>query len=88
MRQLTYVGPGQVEWHDVPAASVREATDAVVRPLAVARCDLDLPMAEVGLFPGPFAVGGSGTSGSASICRRDAPRTVTVATPARQHRVR
>jgi threonine dehydrogenase-like Zn-dependent dehydrogenase len=57
MRQLTYVGPGQVEWHDVPAASVREATDAVVRPLAVARCDLDLPMAEVGLFPGPFAVG-------------------------------
>ena len=57
MRQLTYVRPGEVEWHDVPEAVLRHATDAVVRPLAVARCDLDLPMAELGLFPGPFAVG-------------------------------
>lgn len=57
MRQLTYVRPGEVEWHDVPDPSVRHPTDAVVRPLAVARCDLDLPMAEVGLFPGPFALG-------------------------------
>lgn len=57
MRQLTYVGPGELEWLDVPDASLREATDAVVRPVAVARCDLDLPMAKLGLFPGPFPVG-------------------------------
>jgi threonine dehydrogenase-like Zn-dependent dehydrogenase len=57
MRQLTYVGAGEVRWRDVPPASVSHPTDAVVRPLAVARCDLDLPMAKVGLFPGPFAVG-------------------------------
>jgi len=30
---------------------------AIVRPLAVVRCDLDLPMTTAGLFPGPFAVG-------------------------------
>jgi alcohol dehydrogenase len=28
-----------------------------VRPLAVARCDLDVPMAVLGLFPGPYPVG-------------------------------
>ena len=57
MRQLTYVRASEVEWRDVPEPTVQRATDAVVRPLAVARCDLDLPMAKVGLFPGPFAVG-------------------------------
>lgn len=30
---------------------------ALVRPLAVGRCDLDHPMAALGFFPGPFAVG-------------------------------
>lgn len=30
---------------------------AVVRPLVVVRCDLDLPMMTAGPFPGPFAVG-------------------------------
>lgn len=57
MRQLVYTGPGTVEWNDVPDASLAHSTDAVVRPLAVARCDLDLPMVKLGLFPGPFAVG-------------------------------
>src|SRR4030095_6902362 len=36
---------------------VPEPDGALLRPLAVARCDLDLPMAMAGLFPGPFAVG-------------------------------
>ncbi len=57
MRQLTYVRPGEVQWNDVPEATVSDAADAVVRPVAVARCDLDLPMAKLGLFLGPFAVG-------------------------------
>lgn len=31
--------------------------DAIVRPLAIARCDLDLAMATFGVFPGPYPVG-------------------------------
>jgi len=46
VRQLTYVRPGLAEWRD-----------AIVRPLAVARCDLDVAMATLGLFPGPYPVG-------------------------------
>src|SRR6266849_1024135 len=57
MRQLTYVEAGRVEWQDAPDAVLPGPAGAVVRPLAVARCDLDLPMAMAGLFPGPFALG-------------------------------
>jgi threonine dehydrogenase-like Zn-dependent dehydrogenase len=58
MRQLTYVGGNTVEWWDVPEPKLRDARDALVRPLAVTRCDLDLIIAsgKAGL-PGPFAVG-------------------------------
>jgi threonine dehydrogenase-like Zn-dependent dehydrogenase len=57
MRQLSYLRPGDVQWQEAPDASVERSTDAVVRPLAVARCDLDLAMVKLGLFPGPFPVG-------------------------------
>lgn len=62
MRQLTYVKPGQLEWHEVPSPRVAADTDALVRPLAVGRCDLDLYIA-IGsgargrVFRGPFAIG-------------------------------
>lgn len=58
MRQLTFVGPGNFEWRDVPAPRLEADTDALVRPLAVARCDLDLYIA-LGTTPfkGPFAFG-------------------------------
>ena len=56
MRQLLYRAPGVVEWADAPDAELVEASDAIVEPLAVARCDLDEPMARTGLFPGPFAL--------------------------------
>lgn len=58
MRQLTFVGPGNFEWRDVPAPRLEADTDALVRPLAVARCDLDLYIA-LGATPfkGPFAFG-------------------------------
>ena len=58
MQQLTFIKPGKFEWHDVAAPQVKKSTDAIVRPLAVARCDLDLYIA-TGLvpFPGPFAFG-------------------------------
>ena len=58
MRQLTYVGPKKLEWWDVPAPALQADTDALVQPLSVARCDLDLYIA-LGhpAFPGPFAIG-------------------------------
>lgn len=56
MRTLVLDAPGALSWHDV-ADPTPAAHGAVVRPLAVARCDLDAPMAAFGLFPGPFPVG-------------------------------
>ena len=57
MRRLAYTGPGRVSWEEADDPPAPGPTAALVRPLAVARCDLDLPMAAAGLFPGPFAVG-------------------------------
>jgi alcohol dehydrogenase len=58
MRQLTCTGVGKLEWREVPEPRIAADRDALVRPLAVARCDIDLPLASGG-FPlrGPFAVG-------------------------------
>ena len=33
MRQLTFVKPGRLEWHDVPRPRVAADTDALVRPI-------------------------------------------------------
>ncbi len=57
MRQLMFTGPGRVEWAEVPAPRLRDQKSALVRPLAVARCDLDLRMVTEALFPGPYPVG-------------------------------
>jgi alcohol dehydrogenase len=57
VRQLTFVEAGQVEWREASDPAPSDPAGAIVRPLAVARCDIDLPMASAGLFPGPFAVG-------------------------------
>ena len=58
MRQLTYVGGNTIEWWDVAEPRLQDDRDALVRPLAVTRCDLDLIIAggKSGL-PGPFALG-------------------------------
>lgn len=57
MRELTYAEPGVVRWLDVEPPILGSPKDVLVRPLAVARCDLDVPMATLGIFPGPYAVG-------------------------------
>jgi alcohol dehydrogenase len=57
VRQLTYEQAGVVRWREVPDPVLTDPAGALVAPLAVARCDLDLPMAAEGLFPGPFGVG-------------------------------
>jgi hypothetical protein len=41
-----FVERGRVEWADVPAPSLGDENSVLVRPLAVARCDLDLRMVQ------------------------------------------
>lgn len=58
MRQLTFIAPGQLEWREVPVPVLKSDSDAIVRPLAVARCDLDYHIVTGRVpFPGPFAFG-------------------------------
>jgi alcohol dehydrogenase len=58
MRQLTMTEDRAVEWRDVPEPELREPGDAIVRPLAVALCDLDQPILRGDApVPGPIALG-------------------------------
>ncbi len=57
MRQLAFLEAGRVAWQEVPEPRLSDPGGALVRPLAVARCDLDQPMAALGFFAGPFPVG-------------------------------
>lgn len=58
MQQLTFVQAEKFEWREVPAPKIDGDGVALVKPLAVTRCDLDLYIA-TGAFamPGPFAFG-------------------------------
>jgi alcohol dehydrogenase len=58
MQQLTCLDANKLEWREVPAPRLQGDGEALVRPLAVARCDIDRFLAS-GLFPlrGPFALG-------------------------------
>ena len=51
-------GPGDLGWQECPEPQLIDPRDALVRPLAVARCDLD-PVIALGLYPitPPFALG-------------------------------
>jgi threonine dehydrogenase-like Zn-dependent dehydrogenase len=58
MQQLTFVGPGRVEWDEAEAPVVSAPEQAIVEPLAVATCDLDRAIVEGSTpFEGPFALG-------------------------------
>lgn len=48
MRRLTCIGPNAVEWREVPDAQLIDSTDALVRPVAVARCEIDPLLIMVG----------------------------------------
>lgn len=41
MQQLTFIRRGRLEWRDVPEPKLEGSAEVLVRPLAVARCDLD-----------------------------------------------
>jgi len=58
MQQLTCTEPGSVSWLEVPEPALVGEHEALVRPLAVARCDIDLFLTS-GFLPsrGPFALG-------------------------------
>ena len=58
MKGLTLVETGRVEWTDTPEPKIEGAGEAIVRPLAVALCDLDVNMIR-GTFPiqTPVALG-------------------------------
>jgi len=58
MRHLVFSGPGDLAWQECADPRVTDPRDALVRPLAVARCDLD-PVIALGLYPitPPFAMG-------------------------------
>lgn len=61
MRQLTFVAPGRLEWRETPEPVLDDPRAALVRPLAVAACDLDRILVTGGApIPGPFALGHEG----------------------------
>jgi threonine dehydrogenase-like Zn-dependent dehydrogenase len=58
MRQLTYTRPDTLEWREAPEPKLSSDAAALVRPRAVATCDLDaLIIAGHSPFPPPFALG-------------------------------
>lgn len=58
MQQLTLIKRGTLEWRETETPRITGANQALVRPLAVARCDLDIAIATgQTLFRAPFALG-------------------------------
>ncbi len=58
MQALYYLKPGKLEWRDTAAPTVQKDSDAILRPIAVAACDLDRLITGQGSpFPGPFILG-------------------------------
>lgn len=59
MRQLTFVRANQLEWREVETPRIENSGQAIVKPLAVTRCDLDLYIANgtVPMKDSPFAFG-------------------------------
>jgi threonine dehydrogenase-like Zn-dependent dehydrogenase len=63
VEQLTFLEAGSVEWRDVEAPTLQSDGEALVRPLAVATCDLDAALM-FGRAPyrGPFGLGHEGVA--------------------------
>ena len=58
MKALQYQGPGTLAWVDTPTPTLTEAEDVLVKPLAIATCDLDWEIiAGRTPFPAPFLLG-------------------------------
>ena len=58
MQQLTMTSGREIEWWDVPPPVLGGGGEAIVRPIAVALCDLDQPiLLGEAPIPGPIALG-------------------------------
>jgi alcohol dehydrogenase len=58
MRQLTFQGAGKPDWLEVAEPTLTGSGDALVRPVAVATCDLDTPIVRGETpFQGPLPLG-------------------------------
>lgn len=63
MRRLEMIAPGDLRWRDVAEPDLRGDGEALVRPLAVASCDLDGAIATGQTpLPGPIALGHEGVA--------------------------
>ncbi|HKH21983.1 MAG TPA: alcohol dehydrogenase catalytic domain-containing protein [Solirubrobacterales bacterium] len=57
MRQLEFIEPGRLEWSEAPDPKLQGDGEAIVRPVALATCDIDVAFVR-GRFPAePFAFG-------------------------------
>jgi threonine dehydrogenase-like Zn-dependent dehydrogenase len=58
VQQLVYTSPRKLEWREAPPPSLESERSALVRPLAVATCDIDALIVQGGSpFPPPFPLG-------------------------------
>ena len=64
MRQLVFLGPGRAEWQEAPEPAVGGPAEAIVAPVAVATCDLDVAILRgtFKAFPGSFPLGHEGVA--------------------------
>jgi threonine dehydrogenase-like Zn-dependent dehydrogenase len=61
MKQLAFESPGECAWREAPEPALSGPAQALVRPLMVACCDLDVGVAQGRLpLPPPYAVGHEG----------------------------
>jgi threonine dehydrogenase-like Zn-dependent dehydrogenase len=61
VRALTFIEKGKVEWREADDPKLEGDGEALVRPVAVATCDLDLALVRGQIpTPGPLAVGHEG----------------------------
>jgi alcohol dehydrogenase len=58
MQQLTYTGANELQWREAPDPALESDEAALVRPLAVATCDIDaMIVTGASPFPPPFPIG-------------------------------
>ena len=63
MRALTFVETGKLEWRDAPEPKLEADREALVRPVAVATCDLDLGIVRGRVpYQEPFPFGHEGVA--------------------------
>ena len=79
MQALVHTGPGTLEWQDAAPAALQSDSDAVVRVVAAATCDLDAALvAGETPFPAPIALGHEGVAEVVEV--GDRVRSVTPGT--------